>query len=136
MSAALMRTKGTMSFCHKVSKSRVSCGNTWWLSPSTKPCPGKCLPQLLMPPRFRPLCKAKAKSLTSCASAEKLRLPITAHWSQSKSSTGVNDKSMPHARNSAAKTQPISSACAKAASLPCVCHTSFSTAIAGKRVKP
>ena len=128
--------KGAMSLRCSSSKLRRSSGRTWWLSPSTNPCPGKCLPHDFMPPRFRPRCKASASSVTMSGRRWKLRLPMTAHCPQSKSSTGVNDKSTPQAANSAASTQPICSAARLAVSAPSSSHISPSTFMAGRRVKP
>ena len=59
--------KGTISAASSSARLRLSCGNTWWLSPSTKPWPGKCLPQDFMPPLFKPFCKARANSATISA---------------------------------------------------------------------
>ena len=134
--AALKRPNGSISAACNSASVRSSCGSVRWLSPSTKPWPGKCLPHDFMPPLFKPRCKASANSVTTSASQWKLRLPITAHCPQFKSSTGVNDKSTPQALNSVANTQPTCSARCLAASAPSLSQISPNTAIAGKRVKP
>ena len=136
MPAADRAANGRRSSACNSSKLRESCGRVRWLSPPTKPWPGKCLPQDFMPPRFRPRCNANANSITTSASLWKLRLPITAQFPQSKSNTGVNDKSMPQAASSAASTQPTVSARSLAASAPCPSHISPNTRMAGRRVKP
>ena len=136
MPSAARARKGRISAAISSARLRGSSGKTWWLSPETKPWPGKCLPQLCIPPRLSPRCSASASTVTVSAWQWKLRLPITAHCPQSKSNTGVNDKSTPQARNSAANTQPTCSAAASAAAWPCFSQMPPSVLMAGRRVKP
>jgi hypothetical protein len=56
---------------------RLSTGTAVWLSALTKPCPGKCLPQLAMPARSRPCIRLLASSVTTRASRWKARSPMT-----------------------------------------------------------
>ena len=114
---------------------RLSIGTSRWLSALTKPCPGKCLPQLCMPDSSRPCIRLLASSVTTRASRCRARSPMTLLAPKSRSSTGVKLRSTPQARSSAPSTWPAAVAASVAARASFI-HSSPKARIGGRCVKP